>query len=280
MIVQFGIHLMMKLTRNKVLEKLGTKPTNPRWSWCAISPDHRHAIFTLWKDQMTDGRSQLLSEGLTKRRGGADQKKVLEFVIAEKIPAFGLVCVAWDKHADPRSIKEIEGEYLIRLKIATDGHGNYFGRHCGRVHMLQLIPETRKSSPSANDGLRDLESTPSGNEFPDRASKSSVVVIRDAKVRSHVLKQAEGKCECCGKLGFLMSNGRHYLEAHHIITLADQGPDTVENVIALYPEHHRQAHYGKDAEALEMKFKECIASRQLKNATTKRSSQRRFASVT
>jgi 5-methylcytosine-specific restriction protein A len=30
----------------------------------------------------------------------------------------------------------------------------------------------------------------------------------------------------------------------NIISLADQGPDTVQNVIALCPEHHREAHYG------------------------------------
>jgi 5-methylcytosine-specific restriction protein A len=44
------------------------------------------------------------------------------------------------------------------------------------------------------------------------------------------------------------------LEAHHIIALCDSGRDTVDNVIALCPQHHRQAHYGKDAESLESEF--------------------------
>lgn len=65
-----------------------------------------------------------------------------------------------------------------------------------------------------------------------------------------------------------MSNGKHYLEAHHVIALCDQGKDTEENVIALCPEHHRQAHYGTNAEALEKKFIECIGNRQL-NKTLK-----------
>lgn len=33
-----------------------------------------------------------------------------------------------------------------------------------------------------------------------------------------------------------------------------RGPDTVANVIALCADHHRQAHYGKDSEALEAAF--------------------------
>ena len=262
------------LGRNEVFSLLKVKPTNPRWAWCALAPDRSRAVFTLWEDQITNRRSQLSWEGIGNRPGGADQKRVLELVIAKKIPAFGLVCVAKDILADPRSIKEVKADFLVRLRIAKDGQ-DYFGKHCGLVHMLEVTT----SAPS-NDGLRDLENAPLGNEFPDRALKSSAVVIRDANVRSYVLKHAEGKCEFCGELGFLMSNGKHYLEAHHIIALCDQGKDTVENVIALCPEHHRQAHYGKDAEALEMKFVERIASRQLKKGSIKRSSQRRFASVT
>ena len=55
-------------------------------------------------------------------------------------------------------------------------------------------------------------------------------------------------------MGFLMENGRHYLEAHHIIALSNSGKDTVDNVIALCPQHHRQAHYGADAESIEEEF--------------------------
>jgi hypothetical protein len=48
--------------------------------------------------------------------------------------------------------------------------------------------------------------------------------------------------------------GTQYLEAHHVIALAAQGPDTVHNVIALCSEHHREAHYGMHAEELERRF--------------------------
>lgn len=47
---------------------------------------------------------------------------------------------------------------------------------------------------------------------------------------------------------------RYYIEAHHIIALSQQGEDTPQNVIALCPEHHREAHYGAEAEKLEQEF--------------------------
>lgn len=258
------------LRRKDVFDYLGAKPTNQQWSWCALSPDHRLAIFTLWEDKISGDRNQLSWDGMEKRHGGRDQKRVLELVIAKKIPAYGLVCVAKDTAADPRKIDDIKANTLVRLQIEKDHKGIIFGKHCGDVPMFEVARDVRKSSPRSNDGLRDLEFAPLGNEFPDRALKSSAIVIRDAKVRSHVLKLANGKCECCGELGFLMSNGKHYLEAHHVIALCDQGKDTVKNVIALCPEHHRQAHYGKDAEALEMKFIECIGKQHLKKRSKKR----------
>jgi 5-methylcytosine-specific restriction protein A len=59
-----------------------------------------------------------------------------------------------------------------------------------------------------------------------------------------------------------MANGRYYLEAHHIIALSGAGRDTVDNVIALCPEHHREAHYGADAESLERRFIEIVRKKQ------------------
>jgi 5-methylcytosine-specific restriction protein A len=64
-------------------------------------------------------------------------------------------------------------------------------------------------------------------------------------------------------LGFLLPDGSHYLEAHHIITLAKQGPDTVDNVIALCPSDHREAHYGKKAIVMENEMIEIIKNRKV-----------------
>jgi 5-methylcytosine-specific restriction protein A len=110
-------------------------------------------------------------------------------------------------------------------------------------------PENRVGFPDAID---DLDVWPTGIVAPERTSRLSVSYARDPGIRSHVLRRARGRCEYCGELGFLKADGQgHYLEAHHIIALADEGQDTVENVIALCPKHHREAHFGARRVSLE-----------------------------
>ena len=58
-----------------------------------------------------------------------------------------------------------------------------------------------------------------------------------------------------------MGNGSRYVEAHHIIALGNDGPDTPDNVIGLCPEHHRQAHFGANAEKLESEFMRVLNSK-------------------
>ena len=81
-----------------------------------------------------------------------------------------------------------------------------------------------------------------GNENPERTKKTSSVYNRDPKVRNAVLLRASGNCEYCKEKGFQTPNGL-YLETHHITPLSEDGPDTVDNVIALCPNDHKKAHY-------------------------------------
>ena len=83
---------------------------------------------------------------------------------------------------------------------------------------------------------------------------STRVFNRDSNVRAAVLKRAGGRCEHCGEPGFSMSNGAVYLETHHVVPLADDGPDVVGNVVALCPNHHRRAHHGLDRAELQLAF--------------------------
>lgn len=83
---------------------------------------------------------------------------------------------------------------------------------------------------------------------------ASTVYERASRVCSTVLGRAEGKCEHCGEPGFSMPNGAVYLETHHVVPLSEGGPDTVANVIALCPNHHRRAHHGIDRTELRLAF--------------------------
>jgi 5-methylcytosine-specific restriction enzyme A len=88
----------------------------------------------------------------------------------------------------------------------------------------------------------------------ERRSRLTQSFVRSADVRTQVLKRAAGHCEYCGEPGFLMPSGQRYLETHHIIALSKDGSDRPDNVIALCPNHHREAHYGIGADAIAAKL--------------------------
>ena len=41
---------------------------------------------------------------------------------------------------------------------------------------------------------------------------------------------------------FKDKNGKPYLESHHVITLAEGGPDAIFNTVAMCPNCHRKVH--------------------------------------
>ena len=129
-----------------------------------------------------------------------------------------------------------------------------------RSHLVTLRNQSAENSARAYYRI-DLDHIELGNEFPDRLLTHGYRFQRDESVRKAVLRRADGACEYCGKKGFITKDGDHYLETHHIIALSADGPDTIRNVIALCSEHHREAHYGMESMALEMKFLDIIKTK-------------------
>ena len=101
-------------------------------------------------------------------------------------------------------------------------------------------------------------------EVPDRKSErrevSGLAFVRSSVVRGQVFLRANGKCEWCGVPGFPTADGGIYLETHHVVPLSDDGPDTKGNVAALCPNHHREAHHGKDRDEMKRKLMERLLS--------------------
>ena len=65
-------------------------------------------------------------------------------------------------------------------------------------------------------------------------------------VKQYVKDRAGGTCELCGKYApFKTAYDEPYLEIHHLITLSDDGPDTIYNTVALCPNCHKKMHFGK-----------------------------------
>jgi len=91
---------------------------------------------------------------------------------------------------------------------------------------------------------------PTGQVHPKKTVGSPQTTFeRRPDVMAWVLRQARGKCECCGRNAPFRraTNGTPYLELHHAIQLAAGGPDTVENAVAVCPNCHRLLHHGKES---------------------------------
>lgn len=83
---------------------------------------------------------------------------------------------------------------------------------------------------------------------------------RSVWVAEHAKRRAQGKCELCQEPApFSDSQGRPYLETHHVQWLARGGADTIENTAALCPNCHRRMHVLEDADDIE-KLRRLIGS--------------------
>ena len=101
-----------------------------------------------------------------------------------------------------------------------------------------------------------------GTDVPERFISLVASYARDPKIRDAVKARANGKCEFCGEIAFITSDGRSYLECHHIVALANDGADRMNNVIALCPNDHREAHFGKRKDKIEKEMIRKIRSLQ------------------
>lgn len=92
-----------------------------------------------------------------------------------------------------------------------------------------------------------LATRPKGQEQPATQLVQVVQYARDPRVVAYVLNRAQGVCEACDNPApFKRADGSPYLEAHHILPLAEGGPDTVENCAALCPNCHRAMHFAEN----------------------------------
>lgn len=154
-----------------------------------------------------------------------------------------------------RLVGEFECEgYLSR--VAPDVRGNPRLAIVFRLRPLHDIAAIEREAASLTEEelfavqqARPVQPTspqrPAGNPRPKQYPTQTVTFERDSRVAAFALARAGGKCELCGEdAPFLDASGEPYLEVHHIIPLAEGGPDVVENVAALCPNCHREAHLG------------------------------------
>lgn len=244
-------------------EQLGVPLYNKAWSWCAISSEKRLALFTVWEDGIDDGRyiftTKPRPDEIRKRPGRTELISVLNDVIQNGFAAYGIQCRAADIHAVPRQRKSFTSDSLLDMRLRRDGT-NYIGQIVGRIPPEVIASRARQAAWVASAAINDIDQDEIGNPDPEYIRRMSGSYVRDSHIRSLVLKRANGICEYCGDIGFKKRDGSRYLETHHIISLSEQGPDTLDNVIALCPTDHRRSHFGADWEELQSLLKKQLST--------------------
>ena len=104
-----------------------------------------------------------------------------------------------------------------------------------------LERKVRKSSTLSLDELKSRASKSTAK--PGSRISTTTTYQRDPNVVNYTLKRANGICELCEQPApFKKKNGDPYLEVHHVVQLANDGDDTIENAVALCPNCHRKMH--------------------------------------
>jgi hypothetical protein len=145
---------------------------------------------------------------------------------------------------------------LVKALDSLVGLGNR--KAWERLKQLMTTEELRQRvmgiGPLASlDAINDI-----GTDTPSQGTANTSYYIRNQSVRIAVKKRARGRCEYCDKPGFECLDGSPYLEAHHIIALANDGADRMTNVIALCANDHREAHFGRRSIELEKEMIEIV----------------------
>lgn len=105
-----------------------------------------------------------------------------------------------------------------------------------------------------------LKEPPAGNPNPRREVAMAIIYVRDPRVVAYTQARAAGKCELCLQAApFRRVDSTPYLETHHILPLAEGGPDTVENCAAVCPNCHRALHAASDREQLTERLQIAVA---------------------
>lgn len=239
----------------------GHPSQNPKfcYEWAYTDPD-RGIILNLWHPQFEEKDGAVFRVGSFRddeRHLGKPQWKAR----ARKMDL--ALKLAWEKDLPVQVImldgliRKIDGDKPSKVEVrGLDSEFWHVGFYDAETGDHRIVRGARLEGAYV-----DQFSHPEfGTETPQRRETSSKKFFRDPKVRRWVLGRAKGSCEFCGEQGFKTLSGMLYLETHHIIPLSEGGSDLITNVIALCPNHHREAHYGENWKDLRVQLFEVLSA--------------------
>lgn len=135
----------------------------------------------------------------------------------------------------PKTGYRYDGLYRVDSYWHDKGKSGYL---VWRYRLLRIDPAETLPVTSEQDLL------PGTNTSPTRKSSQVQRIVRDTKQAKEVKKHYEHSCQVCG-LQIITAAGP-YAEAAHIRPLGapHNGPDTVDNILCLCPNHHVMFDFG------------------------------------
>ncbi len=154
--------------------------------------------------------------------------------------------------------------YLPRMNVGAD-----VSERIKKIIFQRKFLNERDYSPTADDNDLDkrvsyllrkkIIGIPKGQRHPKKHQSTQTIYERDPLVKAWVLQNANGTCELCKNPGpFRNKLGEWFLEEHHIVSLADSGPDIIENTVALCPNCHRKCHLSPEADKVQRELRNTI----------------------
>ena len=240
---------------------------NPKYcyNWAFVAPG-KQVLLCLWYDELldVDGR---VAQRLNYRQHaanlprnaaarGAWEKRSLEMDTACSLAYWqGLpvrVVIVAGKMGNVLLNPEDSSTVSRRLLDPVPWSVTSYDLSTGACEVARGAPASETTDQFDSDGQQ---------QAPTYRMVSGEVRLRAAAVRFDVLDRAKGYCELCGQPGFITTSGAAYLETHHIVPLAENGPDKNFNVVALCPNDHRRAHYATDQDELRERLKVLVAAK-------------------
>jgi hypothetical protein len=133
----------------------------------------------------------------------------------------------WNNFVNSRYFEEIKHEFDVQVSIFE------------KLSLTRLIEEYQSDLSKIADR-------------PARYQVSTFVFQRNPLVKAIARVRAGFRCEVpdCVTPSFASISDEPYCEVHHLLRLAGGGKDTIENVVCVCANHHRELHVGKRREEL------------------------------
>lgn len=111
------------------------------------------------------------------------------------------------------------------------------------------VSEEEQYKQAATLSLEQLKAVAEKREIisPEKCEISTYSYKRDPYITEFAKRQANGICQLCKmQAPFNTSDGKPYLETHHIKWLSEGGSDSIDNTVAVCPNCHRKLHILND----------------------------------